>query len=74
MATLVTLDVFSGRPNPTFQLTPEQEHQLSERLHAMTAFTTAHPSGVKHLRATGPGKRPSHFKHVVRRRPACRAT
>jgi hypothetical protein len=46
MATLVTLDVFSGRPNPTFQLTPEQEHQLSERLHAMTAFTTARPSGV----------------------------
>src|ERR1700674_2048346 len=46
MTSTVTLHVFSGRPNPTWQLTPQQEEQLTQRLEAATEVTSTRPSGV----------------------------
>ncbi len=45
MTTTVTLDVFSGRPNPTRQLTEQEEAQLNERLRSLTTMTDQRPSG-----------------------------
>jgi hypothetical protein len=46
MATMVTLDVFSGRPNPTWQLTPDEERELNGRMTSMSTFTHQRPTGV----------------------------
>jgi hypothetical protein len=46
MVTTVTLNVYSGRPNPSWALTAEQEKQLTERLAALDTVTDARPSGV----------------------------
>ena len=46
MATIVTLDIFSGRPNPTWTLTDAQEAALNERVTSLTDLTDARPSGV----------------------------
>ena len=35
---IATLDVFSGRPNPTWMLTPAQTHELQSRIKSL-AFT-----------------------------------
>lgn len=45
MVTTVTLDVFSGRPNPTFVLSEKEEDELNERLSGMNDATTLRPSG-----------------------------
>lgn len=46
MATVVTLDVFSGIPNPSWQLTAAQEKELDDRIRASSTFTHSRPSGV----------------------------
>jgi hypothetical protein len=46
MATVVTLDVFSGMPNPTWHLSPAEEKELDERIQASSTFSDARPSGV----------------------------
>jgi hypothetical protein len=46
MTSTVTLRVFSGLPNPTWQLTPQQDDELSQRLAAADAVTSTRPSGV----------------------------
>lgn len=46
MSTTVTLNVFSGRPNPTFQLDDKQSDELAERLKGLQSFTEQRPSGA----------------------------
>jgi hypothetical protein len=46
MTTTVTLDVFSGRPNPTWQLSEQQEQELTERMSSAKTLTAQRPSGV----------------------------
>jgi hypothetical protein len=46
MATIVTLNIYSGRPNPSWSLTDGQESSLRERLEALSTFTDSRPSGV----------------------------
>jgi hypothetical protein len=46
MATFVTLDIFSGRPNPVRQLTESEESELGDRLASPTANTLQRPSGI----------------------------
>ena len=46
MGTIVTLDVFSGRPNPFWLLTEQQESELAEKLSSARSLTTQRPSGV----------------------------
>jgi hypothetical protein len=46
VSTLVTVHVFSGRPDPVFQLTDSQEGELNERLSAAVTPTERRPSGV----------------------------
>jgi len=46
MATKVTLNIFSGRPNPSWVLTGEDEKQLIERLAVLEEVTDKRPSGV----------------------------
>jgi len=46
MSTTVTLHIYSGRPDPSWQLTPEEEDQLSQRLQSLTEYTDRKPSGV----------------------------
>lgn len=46
MTTVVTMDVFSGRPNPTKQLTDQEEKELGDRLRSLTVVTHQRPSGV----------------------------
>ena len=46
MTVLVTLDIFSGRQNPTWTLSEEQVEQLQERVEAVEERTLAKPSGV----------------------------
>lgn len=46
MPTKVTLNIFSGRPNPTWTLKPKEEKALTERLTALDAPTDRRPSGV----------------------------
>ena len=45
MATVVTLDVFSGRPNPTLQLSDAAETELTKRLGSLSNPTDQRPSG-----------------------------
>jgi hypothetical protein len=46
MTTVVTLDVFSGRQNPSLQLSDADEKELHDRLAAATTTTHQRPSGV----------------------------
>jgi hypothetical protein len=46
MVTVVTLNTYSGRPNPSWTLTEEQEKTLTERMDALATITDARPSGV----------------------------
>lgn len=46
MTSRVTLNVFSGRPNPTWLLTEKEEHELTERLAAADKLTDKRPSGI----------------------------
>jgi hypothetical protein len=46
MTSRITLNVFSGRPNPSWLLTEPQEQQLTERLHALDQPTDKRPTGV----------------------------
>ena len=46
MTITVTLDVYSGRPNPTRQLTEQEEAQLNDRLRSLTTMTDQRPSGT----------------------------
>jgi hypothetical protein len=46
MTSRVTLNVFSGRPNPTWLLSDEEEEQLHERLASPHELTDKRPSGV----------------------------
>src|SRR5580704_19686200 len=46
MATRVWLNIFSGRPNPSWELTDEQTGALLEQISRMTEFTTSKPPGV----------------------------
>jgi hypothetical protein len=46
MTTVITLDVFSGLPNPSWQLTAVQEKELDDRIRASSTFTHSRPSGV----------------------------
>jgi hypothetical protein len=43
---IVTLDIFSGRPNPTVQLSEQQEDELAEKLSSARTLTAQRPSGV----------------------------
>lgn len=46
MSVQVTMQVFSGRRNPSWALTEEQEHQLLGRLDELAERTLTKPSGV----------------------------
>ncbi|MBC9878887.1 hypothetical protein G8O24_16225 [Bradyrhizobium sp. INPA01-394B] len=46
MTTVVTLDVFSGLPNPSLQLSDVDERELHDRLAVATTMTHERPSGV----------------------------
>lgn len=46
MATVVTLNVFSGRPNPSWQLTPQQEQQFTDRLMSLETLSNTRPTGL----------------------------
>lgn len=46
MATRITLNIFSGRPNPTWTLTGADEKKLTDRLASLETATDRRPSGV----------------------------
>jgi hypothetical protein len=46
MTSRVTLNVFSGRPNPSWLLTEQEEAELTERLHALDQPTDRRPPGI----------------------------
>lgn len=46
MPTTVTLDIFSGRPNPSWVLPDKHSSELSERISSITQLTTEKPSGA----------------------------
>lgn len=46
MTSRITLNVFSGRTNPTWQLSDAEEEQLTERLESAQTLTAKRPSGV----------------------------
>jgi hypothetical protein len=46
MPTIVTLQVYSGRSNPTWILPKGQERQLAERLESLGTFTNERPTGI----------------------------
>ncbi len=46
MATLVTLDIFSGRPNPTWELTDEQANQLKDKIYGLTEKALLKTPGI----------------------------
>ena len=46
MTSRITLNVFSGRPNPSWLLTDDEEAKLGERLNALAQPTDRRPSGV----------------------------
>src|SRR5216684_3151115 len=46
MATVVTLDVFSGLPNPTWVLSEADSQKLVERINAVETVTAQKPSGA----------------------------
>jgi hypothetical protein len=41
---IVTLDVFSGRPNPTWTLTPAQTHELQSRIKSLSTALRTEPN------------------------------
>lgn len=45
MRTIVTLDIFSGRPNPTWVLSENHGEELTERVSAITELTASNSSG-----------------------------
>jgi hypothetical protein len=46
MTSRVTLNVFSGRPNPTWLLSDAEEAQMTERISSLQEMTEKRPSGV----------------------------
>lgn len=46
MATVVTLNVFSGRPNPSWVLSDAQGSEMQERVQAVEQLSTHKPAGV----------------------------
>jgi hypothetical protein len=46
MATTVTLHVFSGCPNPTWILSPDEESQLEEKLRSLSRPSSSKPPGT----------------------------
>lgn len=46
MTSRITLNVFSGRPNPTWLLNDAEEEQLFERISSLQELTEKRPSGV----------------------------
>jgi hypothetical protein len=46
MSVVVTLNVYSGRPNPTWRLTTRDEEELAARMRSLTTLSSARPSGV----------------------------
>src|SRR5664279_4282168 len=46
MSVIVILSVFSGRPNPTWELTRDQVGELRERLTSLNNATLVKPPGV----------------------------
>ncbi len=46
MATIITLDIFSGCPNPQWVLSPKQESELEERMNSVTERTDSPPGGI----------------------------
>ena len=46
MKTIVTLDIFSGRPNPTWVLSDDHSEQLAERASAAQELTMQKPAGA----------------------------
>lgn len=46
MTIAVSLDVFSGLPNPSWQLSDAEEKELNDRLASLTTTTHQRPSGV----------------------------
>src|SRR6516225_8976867 len=46
MPTVVTLDIYSGRPNPTWVLSEDNSSALAERFHAVEEPTTQSSSGA----------------------------
>ncbi|ABD87421.1 hypothetical protein [Rhodopseudomonas palustris] len=46
MATVVTMDVYSGRPNPVWRLSDQEESALNERLSSLSRLTDQRPSGI----------------------------
>src|SRR5947209_9861453 len=46
MTSRVTLNVFSGRPNPTWLLSDDDERALTERLNGLQKPTERRPSGI----------------------------
>ncbi len=52
MASIVTLQIYSGRPNPSWQLDEHKEAELEERLRSATRLTSNRPSGASEASAT----------------------
>lgn len=46
MPTIITLHVFSGRPDPTWVLSDSDEAELTSRVHSLAERTPTKPSGV----------------------------
>ena len=46
MTSRVTLNVFSGRPNPTWLLSEQEEEELAAKLQALEELTVQRPSGI----------------------------
>jgi hypothetical protein len=46
MTSRITLNVFSGRPNPTWLLNDSEEQQLADRLKSSQELTERRPSGA----------------------------
>jgi hypothetical protein len=46
MTSRITLNVFSGRPNPTWLLNDQEEQELTQRLQASQSLTDKRPSGA----------------------------
>ena len=46
MSVTVTLHIFSGRPDPAWELTPEQVRELAARLASIQQTTLLKPAGI----------------------------
>ena len=46
MTAIVTLHVFSGLPNPTWQLDESQDAEFTERMHSLADVTERRPRGA----------------------------